>query len=474
MSSVFVIVTAESSIDPNNKVSRPLRIEIADADDNVPDFGQDQGSLPIVFMINAEDTTGWTNESMHMMMVGKVHAEDVDLPPFDIVNYYLLPHCDNEDGIFDINQTSGEIFVSAPLPEEHRATYQLCVLASPLANQTTSIDIQFSSKNKSMIHVIVKVMKPMADTERDHRPTIQFMNNSIITMGSGFVDAMIPISAPIMGGKELKYELKDVAFKPAEAETNVTNSMNAFVVDPHTGDVRVAADLDGTSEGIYTLNLVAKEKATDADYAHLVAKVYHIHDSSRLKYVFEAPVDSLGSSLTHFTQAVQQTINQTNDQLHLVFDRPQVYHWKSPQRSSVCFHATNNDDVLLSKGSVLTMLAGLAGNDSELTQVYLQYKVINIEMCESPVIVVDKDDQYQTQIFWWIFAVFLSILILSALTCYLCFLGRYKQYMIGMPKAEDQQTIAPKVQRPHMLAITNGPPEPHFLSKNNPLPFAGY
>lgn len=37
-----VIVTAESTVDPNNRVSRPLRIEITDIDDNVPDFGQDQ------------------------------------------------------------------------------------------------------------------------------------------------------------------------------------------------------------------------------------------------------------------------------------------------------------------------------------------------------------------------------------------------------------------------------------------------
>lgn len=56
-------------------------------------------------------------------------------------------------------------------------------------------------------------------------------------------------------------------------EKNVSKSMEAFVVDPHTGDVRIAADLDGYSEGVYTLNLVAKEKSTGSDYAQLVTQV---------------------------------------------------------------------------------------------------------------------------------------------------------------------------------------------------------
>lgn len=48
--------------------------------------------MPLVFTINTEKMTEMTNESMPVL-VGKVHADDMDLPPFNAVNYYLLPYC---------------------------------------------------------------------------------------------------------------------------------------------------------------------------------------------------------------------------------------------------------------------------------------------------------------------------------------------------------------------------------------------
>jgi hypothetical protein len=68
---------------------------------------------------------------------------------------------------------------------EGKDMYLLCVLASSQTNLTMINEIRFAANNRSMVNVIVQVQKLMTKIHKaeEHQPTIQCINNSIITYG---------------------------------------------------------------------------------------------------------------------------------------------------------------------------------------------------------------------------------------------------------------------------------------------------
>jgi hypothetical protein len=102
--------------------------------------------------------------------------------------------------------------------------------------------------------------------------------------------------------------------------TTTTNNNNQsvtsiFTIDSLSGDIRIGTEIFHQPEGVFIINAEAQETDSHVSYANLFAyvstvlfnfymkllfKVHHINSSSKLKYVFAEPLDTLGIVLDEF------------------------------------------------------------------------------------------------------------------------------------------------------------------------------
>ncbi|VDD96601.1 unnamed protein product [Enterobius vermicularis] len=194
-----------------------------------------------------------------------------------------------------------------------------------------------------------------------------------------------------------------------------------FAVDQQTGDILIDPSLADFDAGIFKIYIdefkqqSTKPKATKIVQAQILSKNYSKHQ--HLKAALAA--------------------NEQKSNMSVYFASPDYYRTYDAthrNRSSVCFHATENGQLIDSQ-KALHALTATVDADIALTKLYQAFKVTNVEPCfQTDRRITSRIFMSRTTIFWMAVS-FVGMLILFCFCMYTCFIVRYKDY-IDEKKAE--------------------------------------
>uniref|UniRef100_A0A0R3RMU2 Cadherin domain-containing protein n=1 Tax=Elaeophora elaphi TaxID=1147741 RepID=A0A0R3RMU2_9BILA len=252
--------------------TRLLRIEIKDVNDNLPVFSEIHSSVPLVFVIQPDNT-----------VVGRLKAMDIDGAPYNSTYYYMLPSCSNRDGMFTVDKYTGIVSVTNPNDLKYDE-YHLCALASAV-NISKAPKIAFDSNNASMIAFTVRTETNNV-VEQANKMKHLFENNTLSVFG---IDSASPIPVTRFKTRQptITYQLGSMRFTPAENEEMPSELAPYFSVDPVSGDIRIDPMLSDYTEGVFTFDIVATQQRTTTESIQIAHIVKEIEMEEVFKYFCE-------------------------------------------------------------------------------------------------------------------------------------------------------------------------------------------
>ncbi|KAI1726525.1 cadherin domain-containing protein [Ditylenchus destructor] len=427
-----------------------LRVKLLNMDDNESRFlEKSQGNTVII----SEGTDLEEERS-----IGNISAFDED---GDRIFYHTLPHCSKHDGRYRIDKRSGEIFVT-PIGIKNAAPSQLCILASPSSDFDPSLKQEYNSSADNQLGIKIYQAERRNVFEQLLKLVKEFGNNSVINLAPNSESTILSSSNFANRPPNFfSFKLKELEFVPYSQKSIdskkilIATPIDLIDVDSSSGDLRIDPKIYSMDEGIYIVKIDVNFKKVS--YDTLLTKQIHVLSSeNRLKFVFDEPVNSMALNLQLFKNKTEETISSVNPGIQLIIMQPQIYSSRS-NRSSVCFHLANASmpsfSTILPVNDTIHMVSTASNFNPFLDSTYKSFKVVNIEPCLASTndesIITDSFNTYSSsfsniklsrELLLLICLVASSILILTALCGYTCFVARYRVYL------ERQSTKGPSTE----------------------------
>lgn len=222
---------------PQKSVSRFMSVIVLDVNDNAPKFDKNLVNLRI-----SEDLANGT-------IIYRFNATDSDEGGNALVSFSMVYETEE----FDVNATSGELYIAAPLDREKQNFYELVIRAADGNNDLTSL------------HSDAFVRISVLDVN-DNAPSFPLSQYSIRTREDipvGTVIAILTATDPDLDdGGEIRYSMS------AEEDTK-----NLFSIDSLTGTVRLVKSLDFEECQMHTLNVRASDRGVHSLYSETTLSV---------------------------------------------------------------------------------------------------------------------------------------------------------------------------------------------------------
>ncbi|KAK5973177.1 hypothetical protein GCK32_009977 [Trichostrongylus colubriformis] len=288
-------------------------------------------------------------------------------------------------------------------------------------------DVAFDAKNASMLRAVVAF-----DTDRPSTAQLSTVQNNTVTVLQGnMMGTSIPVATSESLEHGVRYSLDHVHFTPTQNGTGVPNNSTStlFFVDPVNGEINANPQLSEQPQGVYTV-VVIDTKTTEPLH-RIVKKFHYVKDDLKLRYVFSTKLKEFAASRGQFSKKLQEALKVDHPEGHMqVFLSEPKRDMRNASRTSVCFHVLKNEQVQ-SERSAISALSQTAVENSELSRLYHNYKVINIERCEATSMPMVRQSSFQlpTHVLLLVAGVAILIVVLVALLTYICFVRRYREHL---------------------------------------------
>ncbi|XP_065342592.1 cadherin-related tumor suppressor [Cloeon dipterum] len=222
-----------------------LTISVTDINDNPPTF---LDSPYLAYVVE--------NTKLLPASVITVRAFDADTPPYSQVRYFIK---EGDSELFKVNASTGEITLHRALDRERQAEYILTLVAMDTGTPPLT--------GTGTVRVIVQDMN-------DHSPEFerQSYSSEVAENAIAGIEVLWPSASD-----------KDAGLNALLRFSLLGDLSERFVVDPITGRITTAVQLDREEYSVYHLTLVARDSSvTDpkAAAAHVIIRVKDENDNS--------------------------------------------------------------------------------------------------------------------------------------------------------------------------------------------------
>ncbi|XP_056635801.1 protein dachsous [Diorhabda sublineata] len=217
-------VAATDNGTPSETTTTKVLLEILDANDNDPVFGNDSYEFSI------EENLG------RGTLVGKVSATDADIGQNAAIRYSLIP----SNSSFQINQISGEITTKESLDREQKQSHDIVVEARDQGVPSRSI-------RKTIVVTVLDV--------NDNAPEIVDPQEDVIS-----VREEQPIGTEVVRIRAVDLDNGlNASITYSVVKNRDYDGHNVFSIDPVTGIIKTRAVLDHEEKTIYRLGIAATD-----------------------------------------------------------------------------------------------------------------------------------------------------------------------------------------------------------------------
>lgn len=269
----ILTVSAEDSGTPSLTTLTRVKILVTDINDNQPEFVSPPSNVSV-----SENTPVGT-PFFHLS------AFDPDIGVNGSVTYSLSPNTTP----FDINQTTGEIYIAMELDAESKTSHSLEIVVS-------SLDTPTSTETTTLSVLIV-------DDEMDSIPVL-------IDPGSITVSENIPLYSVVAHIGD------NTSLSAVYYEILSGNEENVFFVEPLTGVVRTATELDRESISSFTLSIQGSYHTGNYTNVSFTVSVSDVNDNTPsfshqyLEYTLSEDFTSLKLNYTDNDSGINQEVGE--------------------------------------------------------------------------------------------------------------------------------------------------------------------
>lgn len=225
-------------------VSRRLRIQVLDVNDNKPQFPTRNGTIiPYVFEVPENSKIGYH--------IGDVTAYDIDLNP--TVYYQILSG--NEGGEFELNQRTGALKLKKAIDRERVDSYTLNIEA---VNNVTDYSVMRPRNRRNVDASVTKVKVIVSDMD-DEKPTfLQKEYYGCISTGATVMTSILQIEAvdkDALGSSAINYYIENVKRVGVDQTAEKT-----FVIGDRDGIIRNTEIMSKYESDVFSMDGVARDK----------------------------------------------------------------------------------------------------------------------------------------------------------------------------------------------------------------------
>ncbi|XP_038061188.1 uncharacterized protein LOC119731947 isoform X4 [Patiria miniata] len=265
-----------------NPLQTPLEVTVVilDKQDNEPFFVR-VDNVAIVQQLNVTEHSN-VNVSVGIVTL----AQDHDLPPNDVIYYYIVGG--NDKGLFGINSTTGEIIILGDLDRETIATHNLLIKATNNASYVPS-GIYDISKDVSLKEVLITV----GDINDNGPKFTTVLYTAGIPLDAEINTQVTCIKATDLdlgGGGAITYGIQSATFVLGQDQTA---SNDIFYIDENSGCIRTRNLLNGiTAGGYFDLTVTATDKIAGLGDTALV-RIFVLDNNQQVVVVVDSDIDTV-------------------------------------------------------------------------------------------------------------------------------------------------------------------------------------
>ena len=236
-----------------------VQVRVVDVNDNGPVFH------PSIFHFRVKENTAVSQS------IGRISVDDPDLDPPNGGPFSFQIATDNEEGLFWINNVTGEFFTRATFDRERRARYTLGIKAFDSGNP--------QQESATMVHVQI-----LDDNDNQHSSgTLTLVLNSYKgKFPGGVVGKVYVIDEDINDRRMYKVLTSSSAYFSVERTTGMIISRSNPPKGDHSFTVKVSDVNSSFSEVICTVFIKVKEVTAEAIQKSIALR---LGDVSRKKFV---------------------------------------------------------------------------------------------------------------------------------------------------------------------------------------------
>ena len=260
-----------------------VQVRVVDVNDNGPVFH------PSIFHFSVKENTAVSQS------IGRISVDDPDLDPPNGGPFSFQIATDNEEGLFWINNVTGEFFTRATFDRERRARYTLGIKAFDSGNP--------QQESATMVHVQI-----LDDNDNQHSSgTLTLVLNSYKgKFPGGVVGKVYVIDEDINDRRMYEVLRSSSAYFSVERTTGMIISRSNPPKGDHSFTVKVSDVNSSFSEVICTVFIQVKEVTAEAIHKSIA---FRLGGVSRKKFVTTV--------LPRFKESVAEILQTSEDNVDL-------------------------------------------------------------------------------------------------------------------------------------------------------------
>lgn len=402
----YLLLKATDRNNASLYISRRLRINVGDVNDNYPTFKDCE-------TYNADMTASVPENKIIKSYVTVVKACDSDSAPYNVVEYMWenSPNCSNAAANFTaflLNKTTGEIITGQVFDYEKEKLYVLCVRVKPGPTPYNTV----VNDDDQVQRIKVKIIDDNDNGPVFSNKTLFAVINEKTILGSEVIRVTAD-DADHFPHNRLKYLIIDINYNtPIYRE--VYPAANAFKVSENTGII--VTNLQSYTDfvrGDFKITLKAEDETKQDFIAITNVKVYVIQPRQRSRIIFP-------KSPNQNTENINDLIRKLNELNKGQFRSTEIYYHQglkgieSFDKTDVCLIVENQDKILsLEENEVLL-------ESYKAQEILKEYGVQLAGSCNPETTV----SYTEWSVLWWVlvafaFFIFVCTVILIIATCLL-------------------------------------------------------
>lgn len=372
-----IIVEVQDQGEPPQAVTRVLKINVLDEDDEEPKFVRELNAKPIEFKVLEEQTSG--------VILGDVTALDNDIGENGAIDYAIIDGNEQEFFKLVIVNNSALLTTTKSIDREKYEKFLLTIkcfkMSSKWQRPKNSQHFQlYNSDDLSEVQVLIQII----DID-DHLVQFEKANFMIAIRNSIPLNTLIytikafdldsdspPINYDILNISYVsQFTRKDNKFKE--------NFTTIFELNNKTGEILLAKSVSDFVDGYFLM--IIRGGNMPNRYMDATVKVFIVRDKSLMKFIFSRPPIEMEQLMTDFALKLRNNLNGTGMEFSMfdsqVLSKPdQIYDFSS---TSSCFHLFKNGNLLSIHDTKRILNSEEFKN--KLRDTYLEYSVDSIDLC---------------------------------------------------------------------------------------------
>ncbi|XP_060523658.1 cadherin-87A isoform X2 [Cylas formicarius] len=288
------------------ETTRHLTVLLVDENDNRPEFPGSTSTNPYHFFVTENNSAD--------VLIGQVRALDRDEGNHAKVYYYILKG--NEDGSFNLNKATGNLYAAKSFDRELQNEYSLVIVANNdpdyyvTAEEISEMEEKGMLNDKSIAHAIVTI-NDVNDNEPYFQHQVYYTAVNAMANVNDFVTNVTAYDPDLGVNGSLTYYIKTSnLFKYHSNKSSGSIIPSPFNISQR-GEIYTATYLAENNQHRFVLNIIAREDGFPEREANAQVYVWIFEPEQLIRVILSRPreevrkeKDGIVSELSNATQSL--------------------------------------------------------------------------------------------------------------------------------------------------------------------------